>query len=330
MNVKKILYIYEINNICYSKPIENINIMNKTKLMNNIIHELLNEFNISDINSGRDKKRVVGNDITVILTSTQNQRNNENISNITMNLGQCENLLKNDYNISQNDSLYILQIVSEEEGMKIPKIEYEIYYPLFNNNNLTKLNLTSCKDTKIEISIAVKINNSLDKYNKSSNYYNDICSKTTSESGTDISLKDRRNEFVNNNMSLCEENCDLIDYNYNYEKVKCSCDIKLNIPQNYDIKFNKNDYFKSFIDIKNIFNLNIMKCYITVLKIKYLLKNYGFIIVGCIMVIYFIDLFAFITISYNKLKKEIIHILLALNAINKNKIRFQLKKQKIN
>ena len=142
------------------------------------------------------------------MTSTQNQRNNENISNITMNLGQCEKLLKNDYNISQNDSLYILQIVSEEEGMKIPKIEYEIYYPLFNNNNLTKLNLTSCKDTKIEISIAVKINNSLDKYNKNSNYYNDICSKTTSESGTDISLKDRRNEFVNNNMSLWEENCD--------------------------------------------------------------------------------------------------------------------------
>ena len=323
---KDSIYIYEINNKCYSKPIENINNMNKTKLMNNIIHELLNEFNISDINSGRDKKRVVGNDITVILTSTQNQRNNENISNITMNLGQCENLLKNDYNISQNDSLYILQIVSEEEGMKIPKIEYEIYYPLFNNNNLTKLNLTSCKDTKIEISIAVKINNSLDKYNKSSNYYNDICSKTTSESGTDISLKDRRNEFVNNNMSLCEEKCDLIDYNYNYEKVKCSCDIKLNIPQNYDIKFNKNDYFKSFIDIKNIFNLNIMKCYKIVLKIKYLLKNHGFIIVGFIMVIYFIDLFAFITISYNKLKKEIIHILLALNAINKNINSISVKK----
>ena len=104
-----------------------------------------------------------------------------------MNLGQCENLLKNDYNISQNDSLYILQIISEEEGMKIPKIEYEIYYPLNGGNNLTKLNLTSCKDTKIEISIAVKINDKIDKYNLSSNYYNDICSKTTAESGTDIS-----------------------------------------------------------------------------------------------------------------------------------------------
>ena len=161
--------------------------------------------------------------------------------------------------------------------MKIPKIEYEIYYPLNGGNNLTKLNLTSCKDTKIEISIAVKINDKIDKYNLSSNYYNDICSKTTSESGTDISLKDRRNDFVDNNISLYEENCELIDYNYNNEKVKCSCDIKLTIPPNYEIKFNKKDYFKSFIDVKNIFNLNIMKCYKTVLKIKSLQKNYGFL-----------------------------------------------------
>ena len=86
--------------------------------------------------------------------------------------------------------------------MKIPKVEYEVYYPLNNISNLTKLNLSSCKDTKIEISISVKINGSLDKYDPNSNYYNNICSKATSESGTDISLKDRKNEYVNNNMSL--------------------------------------------------------------------------------------------------------------------------------
>ena len=62
-----------------------------------------------------------------------------------MNLGECENKLKNDYNISYNNSLYILQIITEEEGMKIPKIEYEVYYPL-TGNNLTKLNINSCKD----------------------------------------------------------------------------------------------------------------------------------------------------------------------------------------
>ena len=43
-----------------------------------------------------------------------------------MDLGECENILKSYYNISNNNSLYILQIISEEEGMKIPKIEYEV------------------------------------------------------------------------------------------------------------------------------------------------------------------------------------------------------------
>ena len=126
-----------------------------------------------------------------------------------MNLGECENILKNKYNISKNDSLYILQIISEEEGMKIPKVEYEVYYPLHKTNNLIKLDLALCKDTKVEISIAVKVNGELDKFNSSSDYYNDICFKTTTESGTDISLKDRRNEFVDNNLALCEENCNL-------------------------------------------------------------------------------------------------------------------------
>ena len=29
--------------------------------------------------------------------------------------------------------------------MKIPKIDYEIYYPLYENNKLEKLELNSCK-----------------------------------------------------------------------------------------------------------------------------------------------------------------------------------------
>ena len=65
----------------------------------------------------------------------------------------------------------------------------------------------------MEISIPVEINDIIDKYDPKSFYYNDICYKVTSESGTDIILKDRQYEFVENNMSLCEENCELVNYN---------------------------------------------------------------------------------------------------------------------
>ena len=193
---------------------------NSTEIIQNIINNLIHKFNMTELDSGKDKKITDKNKV-IILTSTENQKNKED-KNISMDLGPCEFMLKNDYNISYNDSLYILQIISEEEGMKIPKIEYEIYYP-FTDSNLTKLNLASCEDTKIEISISVKISGSLDKYNPKSDYYNDICSTTTSDDGTDITLEDRKNEFIDNNMSLCKENCDLIEYNHEKEKVKCSC-----------------------------------------------------------------------------------------------------------
>ena len=269
----------------------------------------LDQLDLKDINNGNDKK-TNKNNLEFIFTSTNNQKNNKDKSNITMDFGQCEQNLKDNYGISENDSLYILQIIYEEEGMKIPKIEYEIYYPL--NNTMTKLNLTSCEGEKIDIYISVEINDILDKYNPKSEYYNDICSKATSDSGTDINLKDRKNEYIDNNMSLCEENCKFVEYDYSIKKAKCSCDIKFQIPEINDIKFNKNDLYKSFIEIKNVMNLNVMKCYKTVLKINDLLKNYGYFIIFFILLFYFFCMFIFCCCSFNKLRNETKNIVFAL------------------
>ena len=99
-------------------------------------------------------------------------------------------------------------------------------------------------------------------------------------------------------MSLCEENCELMDYNYTTKKAKCLCEVKLETTENYDIKFDKKDFFKSFTDIKNIANLNIMKCHKTVMKIKDLTKNYGCFIISFILLLYFINLAFFSSIKF--------------------------------
>ena len=75
--------------------------------------------------------------------------------------------------------------------MKIPKIEYDVYCKLFGIN-IIKLNLTACENSKISIIIPIELTENLDKLNSSSEYYNDICYITTSEDGTDITLKDRK------------------------------------------------------------------------------------------------------------------------------------------
>ena len=267
------IYKYELDNRCYKEC------PNKTNLVNEMINQIIDEINMTEIESGNDKEIQEENIITT-LTTTKNQKNsyNKNQNKTAIDLGECEFKLKSHYNISLNDDLYIIKLDIKIEGMKIPKIEYEVYYPFNLSQGLTKLNLSVCDDTKIDISIPVAINESLDKYNISSDYYNDICSTTTSKSGTDITLTDRKNEFINDNMTLCEENCKFIEYDYTNKKAKCSCEIKINLPLIDEIKFDKDLLKNSFTDINNIVNLKIMKCYKNILNKESLRNNYGFFI----------------------------------------------------
>ena len=172
----------------------------------------------------------------------------------------------------------------------------------------------------ISIPINIDVNdNNLEKYNKSSDYYNDICSKTSSESGTDISLTDRKNNFVDNNMTLCEEDCDLINYNKTIKKVECSCLIKISLPLIEDIKFDKDKLYKSFTDIKNIANLNFMKCYKEVLNKKSLRKNYGFFIHIVFIIFYVITLILFYCKYFFSLKNIIKKIKKTNNKVSESK-----------
>ena len=109
----------------------------------------------------------------------------------TIDLGDCENLLRYYYNISINETLYMKKIDIFQEDTKATKVEYDVYCKLLNAN-LIKLNLTACINSKILIYMPFEMNDNIDKFNISSGYYNDICYTTTSEDGTDISLKDRQ------------------------------------------------------------------------------------------------------------------------------------------
>ena len=69
-----------------------------------------------------------------------------------IDLGECEILLRNFCNISINETLYLKKIDIIQEGIKILKVEYDVYAKL-NGKNLIKLNLTVCEKSKI-----IKIN----------------------------------------------------------------------------------------------------------------------------------------------------------------------------
>ena len=184
--------------------------------------------------------------------------------------------------------------------MKIPKIEYALYYPLYGQD-LIELNMSKCEGINVDISIPVNLTEDIDKYNTSSDYYNDICSNAKSKSGTDITLNDRKNEFINNNMTLCEEDCNLIEYNEITKKVKCNCKIKVNLPIIEGVKFDKNKLLKQFTDISKIINIQLLKCYKNVFKFKSLIKNYGFLFYLFMFLFQLICLFIFYLKSFSNL-----------------------------
>ena len=302
----------------------NDNSNNKDNITKNLRNELMN--NKLDVfienNIIKENKDLLfkENNIIYQLTSTDNQKKNKNNNISTINLGECETKLRQYYNINNNITLLILKIDIFKKGLLIPIIEYEVY----NSETKKKLNLTICNYIKINISMPVIIDeNNVLKYNSSNDYYNNICYRYTSNYKTDITLKDRRNEYINYNMSLCEYNCKYINYDYNIKKVLCECFIKINFPLISEIEINKDKLLRNFKDIKNILNLNVIKCYKEVFTKEGLIYNIGNYIMSTIILLTFILSVLFKIKGYTNIKNLIF-------AFIKNKNTKVLDKKKKN
>ena len=203
------------------------------------MHSIISSFNTTDIDNGFDMIHDEG-DAIFMLTSTFNQKNNEYYNSSVIDLRECEYKIREEYNISKNDSIYILKIDIYTPGFLTPKVEYELYYPS-KSKNLSMVDLTICKNLPIDIYLPFNISiNDLDKYNPDSGFYNDICYAYTSENGIDKPLSDRRDDYINNNLSLCEEGCRLDDFDDIKKKAKCSCLIKIKVPILSEVKILKN------------------------------------------------------------------------------------------
>ena len=254
-----------------------------------------------------DKKDIVyeENGISIQLTTTDNQNNNEYYNISTISLGECEDKLKEYYQIEKDLPLLIFKIDVFEEGLLVPKIEYEIYNPLTRE----KLNLSVCIDIKIDLAIPVSINeDDLYKYDSKSDYYNDVCFTYTSDNGTDVSLQDRKKEFVENNLTLCEENCTFNGYDNKTKKALCSCPVKIKLPLVSEVYFDKDKLYKNFINIKNFLNMNFIKCYHILFSLEGTKNNIGSFILIPIILLQIGSIIFFYLKGYNILNNIINNI----------------------
>ena len=278
-------------------------------------------YDLSKLDNGEDEI-ITTEKMIITFTTTINQKNNINENITIINLDNCEEDIRNYYHLKNNDIIYIKKTEVKIDGMKIPKIEYDIYSKL--KGKLEKLNITVCKDSKILLSIPIDIpkTENIDILNISSRYYNDICYISTSDSGTDIIIKDRKNEFKNGNKTICQDDCDFTEYNYTTKKAICSCDAKGSSISFADITINKNKLLKNLKDIKSFINFNILPCYKVLLSKKSILSNIGFYIICLIFIFHIISTFIFYIKQYNIINekiKDIIYAIKNFELINRKK-----------
>ena len=260
------------------------------QIMQGTLNELLNEI----INENRSLLVQEEKEIYQITTLS----NMKDITNFTsINFGYCENILKSKYGLKETEELIIFKIEHIIEGYKIPIIEYVI----FNQNGTIKLNLEHCNNISIKYNIPVTINEKeLDKYNSTSNYYTDECSKAKSEDGVDMTIYDRKYEYNKKNMSLCELNCTYKGYNISTLKAECEC------PPKIEIGYSEGSEDLNKLEAnKKSTNFYVTQCFNLFKEKDNFGSNCGFIILLLILALFLIIFIIFCTRGKSALINEI-------------------------
>ena len=195
---------------------------------------------------------------------------------------ECGKALRNKNKMEETDDIVIFQIEYRSSDFMIPIVEYNLY-GLFGTQ---KLSLSPCNNMKLRYYIPKKINNfERYKYDIMSDYYNDKCYPFTTENNTDITIKDRKNEFNNNNMSLCESSCNF--KGYLFEKIECECQIKNTFGTFLNVNNDKYNLIHRFkINNTHSSNFWVLQCYSLIFSKEIILSNYcSIIILGIILII---------------------------------------------
>ena len=325
------------------------NIDNNIKFKNyrRILNDINDNSNTSDFNSSnnmRDRNRNNPPPLPGMDDDRNKDRNNtppdmdptkfnmteREMNNHIFELGECEQILRAQYNLDDNITLIINEVINNNGRGRRGPMSIEVYEPINN----TKLNLSLCNNTRFRVGISVNIDEeNLFKYDKNSSYYNDICFTYTSENGTDVILNDRKREFIQNNMSLCKRNCDYKGYDKDSKNAQCDCEIvaENNNSDTDTVSDSENDddenFFNNFINITSITNIEVLNCYKNIFTKDGLIKNYGSYIILFIALIYIISLLYFIIKGYRNFIEKM-NIIIKNNNVETHSNNYKLTKVK--
>ena len=240
-----------------------------------------------------------------------------NIQNISIiDLGECETKLREAYHIKENDSLIFIKNEKKSDKAFNKKVDFDVYEPY----NKTKLNLSICDGTPINIIIPVELSeetkelyekmkeSGYDMFDINDPFYQDICTPFDSDDGTDMLLSDRVNFIYNNDDTRCQSNCELSFYSLESQYLNCSCSANEDASdENMEKieKFTAKKLYESFYEVLKYSNYDIIKCANAIKNKNIILKNIGSIIIIIYFTIYLVCLIIYIIKGINPLKTKL-------------------------
>ena len=317
----------ELNNKCYddisnitTQLFQNGNIfINNLTNFDNVLYDIILSGYLPEGNNNLIIQR--SDDVIFHVTNSKaelellkSKEGNNNISII--DLGECEAILRKNYHINENDSLIFIKKEKISSKASEKNINYDIYEPY----NKTKLNLSLCDGTAVNIYIPMELNEEnkkiyekmkelgYDMFNINDPFYQDICTTFDSSSGTDMLLTDRINYIYNNDDTQRQPNCQFSFYSIESKYLNCSCSTNENMVNdnnNKVDKFTAKKIYEMFYDVLKYSNYDIIKCFSIILDKNIFVINIGNIIVMIYFFCYIVCLFIYICKDITPLKAQL-------------------------
>ena len=212
-------------------------------------------------------KSIVIGDLVLQIYSTKQPLVNYDYS--SLDFSDCEEAIRSSIPSIADEPLYLIKVDSFSDESITPDVSFKAYTANgeeIDDSIYEGVNVTvsyPINENVLSLASAEKMfNQGIDAFNASDSFFNDLCYPYSTENGTDVITKDRRNDLFQN-VSFCDSNCVYNGINYTTRQVQCNCTMTNNE------SFTLEDDSKSF-DVGFILDSNIavVKCFRSLSKIK--------------------------------------------------------------
>ena len=224
--------------------------------------------------------------------------------------------------IKVNTPLIVAIVEKYSDKKSNPITSYSFYNPI-NGEKLDSESL--CKEEQIVVkenlnsllkdsvpnkdSILFLTDQNINVFNKSCEFYTDLCYHYESPNNKDVALRDRLLVYYPN-ITLCDSGCNVYGINLTSMTAICQCKYKEMTEDSEDEEV-KNIYQSAVNEVINILdqiNLSVMSCYKDLFQYKYFIKCTGGIIILCLMFIQLVSIIIYFFFNFFSMKKYIFNL----------------------